>query len=207
MLIAKIPSIITRSLKNMSWNLNGETKSVYLTFDDGPTPKVSEWVLNKLDEYNAKGTFFCLGRNVDAYPEIYNEIVKRGHSVGNHTYSHMKGYSASTQRYMDDIELADELIDSKLFRPPYGRILPRQVKAVLPHYKIIMWEVLSVDYNRKISGERVVKNVINNVKPGSIVVFHDSDKARKNLYYALPVVMEYLKKEGYEMKAIDELGS
>ena len=186
----------------MTWNIKDEEKSVYLTFDDGPTPKVTDWVLNLLDEYDAKGTFFCLGRNVDAYPDIYKEIVRRGHSVGNHTYSHMKGYSASTQRYMDDIRIAGELIDSKLFRPPYGRILPRQVKAILPHYKIIMWEVLSVDYNRKVSSGRVAKNVINNVKPGSIVVFHDSDKARKNLYAALPVVMEYLKKEGFAMKAL-----
>ena len=204
MLIARIPSLITKSFKRMTWNIQGDTKSVYLTFDDGPTPKVTDWVLDKLDDYNARGTFFCLGRNVDAHPEILKEIVSRGHSVGNHTYSHMKGYSASNSRYMDDIRLADELIDSKLFRPPYGRILPRQVRAILPRYKIIMWEVLSVDYNRKVSGDRVVKNVINNVRNGSIVVFHDSDKARKNLYHALPVVLEYLKENGYEMKRIDE---
>lgn len=206
MLIARIPSLITRSLKKMTWNIKGDSRSVYLTFDDGPTPKVTQWVLDLLDQYKAGGTFFCLGRNVDAHPEIYNEIVKRGHSVGNHTYSHMKGYSASVSRYMDDIRIAGELIDSKLFRPPYGRILPQQVRAALHHYKIIMWEVLSVDYNPKISGDRVVKNVISNVRPGSIVVFHDSDKASKNLYYALPKVLEFLKQEGYEMKVIDPKG-
>ncbi len=202
MLISRIPRLITRSLKKMTWNINGDSRSVYLTFDDGPTPEVTHWVLDLLDQYKAGGTFFCLGRNVDAHPDIYNEIVKRGHSVGNHTYSHMKGYSASVNRYMDDIRIAGELIDSRLFRPPYGRILPRQVRAVSPHYKIIMWEVLSVDYNPKISGDTVVKNVTSNVRPGSIVVFHDSDKASKNLYYALPKVLEFLQAEGYEMKAI-----
>lgn len=206
MLIARIPRLFTRSLKKMTWNINGDPRSVYLTFDDGPTPKVTQWVLDLLDEYNAGGTFFCLGRNVDAHPEIYDEIVKRGHSVGNHTYSHMKGYSASVDRYMDDIRIAGELIDSRLFRPPYGRILPQQVRAVFHHYKIVMWEVLSVDYNPRISGDRVVKNVISNVQPGSIVVFHDSDKASKNLYYALPIVLEFLKLEGYEMKVIDPQG-
>lgn len=188
----------------MTWNINGDSKSVYLTFDDGPTPKVTSWVLDRLDEYGAKGTFFCLGKNVDSHRDIFSEIVKRGHSVGNHTYSHMKGYSASNTKYLDDIRLADELIESKLFRPPYGRILPRQVKAILPHFKIILWEVLSVDYNPKVSGETVVKNVTRNVRPGSIVVFHDSIKASKNLYHALPEVLEFLKNQGYTMKAIPQ---
>jgi peptidoglycan-N-acetylglucosamine deacetylase len=188
----------------MIWNINGDSKSVYLTFDDGPTPEVTQWVLDRLDEYDAKGTFFCLGRNVEAHSDIFRDIVKRGHSVGNHTYSHMKGYSASNSKYMNDIQMANEVIDSKLFRPPYGRILSRQVKEIHPHYKIIMWEVLSVDYNYKISGDRVIKNVTRNVRPGSIVVFHDSKKASKNLYHALPVVLNYLKENGYTMKAIPQ---
>lgn len=188
----------------MTWNIKCDSKCVYLTFDDGPTPEVTSWVLDRLDEYDAKGTFFCLGRNVDAHPDIFREIVKRGHSVGNHSYSHMKGYSASNSKYMDDIRMADELIGSKLFRPPYGRILPRQVKEIYPQFKIIMWEVLSVDYNPKVSEERVVRNVIRNVRSGSIVVFHDSKKASKNLYHALPEVLEYLKKNGYEMLAIPQ---
>lgn len=188
----------------MTWNINGDTKCVYLTFDDGPTPEVTSWVLDRLDEYQAKGTFFCLGRNVEKYPEIFRELGKRGHSVGNHTYSHMKGYSASNSRYLDDIRMADELIGSKLFRPPYGRILPRQVEVIHPKYKIVMWEVLSVDYNPKVRAERVVRNVIKNVRNGSIVVFHDSKKASKNLYHALPEVLEYLKKNGYAMHAIPQ---
>jgi peptidoglycan/xylan/chitin deacetylase (PgdA/CDA1 family) len=189
----------------MTWALNGNWKNVYLTFDDGPTPKVTDWVLDRLKEYDARATFFCLGRNVDAHPDIFRRVLDDGHAVGNHTYSHLKGYSSSTQRYMDDVRIADTLIRSRLFRPPYGRIRPRQVKAVNGHFDIIMWSVLSVDYNRKLSGDRVAENVIRNVRPGSIVVFHDSDKARKNLFHALPRVLEYLKNEGYTMRSIGQV--
>lgn len=190
----------------MTWDLRGDPKAVYLTFDDGPTPVVTPWVLDRLEEARAKATFFCLGRNVDKHPEIYKQILSSGHSVGNHSYSHLKGFRSSVRRYMDDIHLASNMIDSKLFRPPYGRILPGQVKAVRNEYDIIMWGVLSIDYNSKLSGDRVVKNVIRNVKPGSIIVFHDSDKACDNLYYALPRALEFLQEEGYQLKSIPSHG-
>lgn len=190
----------------MTWDLRGDPKAVYLTFDDGPTPVVTPWVLDRLEEAKAKATFFCLGRNVDKHPEIYKQILSSGHSVGNHSYSHLKGFRSSVRRYMDDIHLASNMIDSKLFRPPYGRILPGQVKAVRNEYDIIMWGVLSIDYNSKLSGDRVVKNVIRNVKPGSIIVFHDSDKACDNLYYALPRALEFLQEEGYQLKSIPSSG-
>jgi len=186
----------------MTWNFQGEHNKVYLTFDDGPTPKVTPQVLDLLSQHKAKATFFCLGRNVDAFPEIYLQILKEGHSVGNHSYSHLKGFRSSVKRYVEDVNLARTLIDSPLFRPPYGRILPQQVKAVINNYKIIMWDVLSVDYNHKLSCKRVVRNVTRNVRPGSIIVFHDSDKARKNLYGALPEVLGYLTDKGYQMEAI-----
>jgi len=202
MLIAKIPRLFSVMFRNLTWHFRDGRRVVYLTFDDGPTPKVTDWVLERLDEYGAKATFFVLGRNAEAHPEIMARIRERGHALGNHTYSHMKGYSSSQQKYREDIEIADRLIGSPLFRPPYGRILPRQVRMLRKRYKIIMWSVLSVDYNRKISGDRVVKNVTGNLFPGSIVVFHDSDKARKNLYHALPEVLEFLKREGYTMEAI-----
>ncbi len=157
----------------MTWHLSGDDKEVYLTFDDGPTPGVTPWVLDQLEEANAQATFFCLGRNVDKHPEIYNQILAAGHSVGNHSYSHLKGFRSSVKRYMDDIHLASDMINSKLFRPPYGRILPGQAKAVQTEYDIIMWDVLSIDYNNRLSGDRVLKNVTRNVKPGSIIVFHD----------------------------------
>jgi len=206
MLIVRPPSLLTRALHRMTWDLHGEHREVYLTFDDGPTPVVTPWVLDRLDEAGAKGTFFCLGRNVDKHPEIYNMILTGGHSVGNHSYSHLKGFRSSIKRYMEDIDLASDMIDSKLFRPPYGRIFPGQVKAVLEQYDIIMWDVLSIDYNSGLSGERVLKNVTQNVKPGSIIVFHDSDKAADNLYHALPRTLDFLREEGYSMKSIPSSG-
>jgi peptidoglycan/xylan/chitin deacetylase (PgdA/CDA1 family) len=206
MLIVRPPSLLTRALHRMTWDLQGQNREVYLTFDDGPTPVVTPWVLDRLDEAGAKGTFFCLGRNVDKHPEIYNMILAGGHSVGNHSYSHLKGFRSSIKRYMEDIDLASDMINSKLFRPPYGRIFPGQVKAVLEQYDIIMWDVLSIDYNSGLGGDRVLKNVTRNVKPGSIIVFHDSDKAADNLYYALPRTLEFLKEEGYNMKAIPSSG-
>ena len=146
--------------------------------------------------------------NVAAKSRTYlmKQILVAGHTVGNHSYSHLKGFRSSIKRYMDDINLASNYIDSKLFRPPYGRIFPGQVKAVLEHYDLIMWDVLSIDYNTRLDGDRVLQNVIRNVKPGSIIVFHDSDKASDNLYYALPRTLEYLQENGLTMKAIPSTG-
>ena len=206
MLIVRPPSLLTRALYRMTWDLPGDHREVFLTFDDGPTPVVTPWVLEQLAGAQARATFFCLGRNVDKHPGIYEQILSAGHSVGNHSYSHLKGFRSSIKRYLDDIHLASGMIDSKLFRPPYGRIFPGQVKAVLEEYDIIMWDVLSIDYNSGLNGERVLKNVTRNVKPGSIIVFHDSDKAADNLYYALPRTLEFLKEEGYSMNSIPSRG-
>lgn len=202
MIIARIPKLLSRTFTSLTWEIPSDDRAVYLTFDDGPTPDVTEWVLDRLEEYDAKGTFFCLGNNVKNHPEIYAEIRKRGHSVGNHSFSHVKGFSMKPDSYLENIKEAREWIDSPLFRPPYGRILPAQVKLLQKDYRIIMWTVLSVDYNARISGEQVVRNVVENVGPGSIIVFHDSVKASKNLYYALPKVLEFLSEKGYRMHAI-----
>jgi len=202
MLIVRPPEIITRLMPRVTWGFYGETGKVFLTFDDGPTPDVTPWVLDRLKEFNAKATFFCLGRNADHNPDIIARTINEGHSVGNHTYSHLKGYGTRNQQYFDDIELARNLIDSELFRPPYGRILGSQITEIIKDYRIIMWDVLSYDYNRRVSGDTIVRNVTRNVRSGSIIVFHDSAKARKNLYHALPKVLEHLSKEGFEMMAI-----
>ncbi|MCK4922421.1 MAG: polysaccharide deacetylase family protein [Bacteroidales bacterium] len=202
MLIVKPPDFITRLMPRMTWGFYGELRKVFLTFDDGPTPEVSDWVLAQLESYNAKATFFCIGRNVEHYPDVYQRILGAGHSVGNHTYSHLKGFRSSKRTYYEDIELASGFINSNLFRPPYGRIRRAQVLDIVKQYRIIMWNTLSIDYNRKVPGDQVYHNVVDNVKPGSIIVFHDSDKARKNLYYALPRVLKFLQDEGYEMEAI-----
>ena len=206
MLFVKPPFLLTRALTNVTWDFYGSHNRIYLTFDDGPTPEVTPWVLETLAEYGAAATFFCLGRNVDKHPGIYRQILEAGHSVGNHSYSHLKGFRTSIRTYRDDIELASNLIDSKLFRPPYGRIFPGQVRALMNNYRIIMWDVLSNDYDKKIPGERIVRNVISNVKPGSIIVFHDSDKASKNLYYALPRVLQHLRSKNYDMVRIPDNG-
>lgn len=202
MLVVRFPRFITSMMPRMTWGFFGETNKVFLTFDDGPTPDVTASVLEELRKYNAKATFFCLGRNVDHYPDIFKEILNEGHSVGNHSYSHLKGFGTKNSQYFKDIELARRLIDSELFRPPYGRILHNQVTEILKNYRIIMWDVLSYDYNRRVKGEKIVKNVLNYTRPGSIIVFHDSAKARKNLYYALPRVLESFTEKGYEMSAI-----
>jgi peptidoglycan/xylan/chitin deacetylase (PgdA/CDA1 family) len=202
MLIVKPPQFITNLMPRMTWGFYGELRKVFLTFDDGPTPDVTDFVLDRLNEYNAKATFFCIGRNVEHYNDLYKRILEEGHSVGNHTYSHLKGWGTRNRYYFEDIELARNLIDSDLFRPPYGRIRPGQVKRIVNHYRIIMWNVLSIDYNRKVPCEQVYRNVVENVSSGSIVVFHDSGKARKNLFYALPRVLDELSKQGYEMVSI-----
>lgn len=202
MLIVKTPEFISRIMPRMTWDFYGESNKVFLTFDDGPTPEVTEWVLDQLKQYNAKATFFAIGRNVEHFPDIFKRILQEGHSVGNHTYSHLKGFRSSKRHYYEDIELASNYINSNLFRPPYGRIWRGQVLDIVRQYRIIMWNVLSIDYNRKLSGNQVYRNVINHVKPGSIVVFHDSKKARKNLEYALPRVLDYLSKKGYELASI-----
>jgi len=207
MLKGRPPALLSRVLPNMTWNFYGHHHKVYLTFDDGPAPDVTHRVLEMLSAYGAKATFFCLGRNVDKYPDLYHRILAEGHTAGNHTYSHLKGFRSSIRNYLEDIELAAGLINSKLFRPPYGRILPGQIRAVQSRYRIIMWDVLSHDYNNRLPGKRVVKNVISNVNPGSIIVFHDSGKARNNLLVALPEVLGFLKDNRYEMEAIPYNGA
>lgn len=207
MIIAKIPRILSRAFNSLTWKLPSENKEVYLTFDDGPTPEVTEWVLDQLQKHKARATFFCLGNNVEKHPALYKRILDEDHTVGNHSYSHIKGFRSSTDEYIEDVKKGSEFIDSKLFRPPYGRILPKQVRQLNKMYTIVMWSVLSVDYNQKLSGQQVVRNVVENVKPGSIIVFHDSIKASKNLYYALPEVLSYLTENGYSMQPISILKS
>lgn len=194
MLFAKTPVLIMKLFPELIWHFSSREKSednfLYLTFDDGPTPEVTPWVLDCLREYNARGTFFCLGRNVDRYPELYRRILDEGHAVGNHTYSHLKGWRTRDPEYIDDIRLASQNIDSSLFRPPYGRFRKNQIREIRKDYDIVMWDVLSQDYDMNVSPRKCLSNVVSNTRPGSIVVFHDSQKARKNLFYTLPQVLE-----------------
>ena len=198
------PNFIRKIFPMLIWSFPEESeKSVFLTFDDGPTPDVTPWVLDKLDEFGAKATFFCLGKNVEQYPDTYRMIWQRGHAVGNHSYSHIKGWGTSVTNYVQDFDLASELIDTNLIRPPYGRITPTQARMLSERYKLIMWDILSRDYSHAITKRGCVKNVVKHLRPGAIVVFHDSLKAKRNLKYALPRILETLKREGYECKKIE----
>lgn len=173
---------------------------VFLTFDDGPHPDVTPEILKILDKYNAKATFFCLGEYVKLYPLVYKSIIKKGHSVGIHGYTHLNGLSCSLQGYLDNIDKASQLIKSNLFRPPYGKMKMKQYKWVAECFKIILWDVMSYDFDPSFTVENIVKTVCNNAKDGSIIVFHDSLKAKNKVVEALPIILETLKEK--EFKAI-----
>jgi len=185
------------------WRIKSKSQHLYLTFDDGPTPEITIWVLNELDRYKAKATFFCIGRNVERHPEIYNEILKRGHAIGNHTYSHLKGWRTNNKEYVEDIQLASQFINSKLFRPPYGKIGQQQIRSLKKAgYKLFMWDVLSEDYNKEITEQQCLDNVLQNTQEGSIIVYHDSLKAQQNLYATLPTVLKTFTEKGFVFRKL-----
>jgi len=186
-----------------TWRFSSAPKEIYLTFDDGPTPEVTEFVLDQLQHYKVKATFFCIGKNVERNPEIYQRILNEGHSVGNHTFHHLNGFNTKNSAYLEDIQHAAAHIHSNLFRPPYGKIKSSQGKNLMKEgYKIIMWDVLSADFDTSISPEKCLKNVVHHASNGSIVVMHDSLKAKEKIYYALPRILDYFTKKGMECKAI-----
>lgn len=201
----KTPKLVQQLLPNLIWSISSKDKCLYLTFDDGPTPEITSWVLKTLNVYNAKATFFCIGQNVEEHIELYRQIISEGHVVGNHTYSHLKGLKTSRKNYIADVNKAAQFINSNLFRPPYGRIKPKQAKAISElGFKIVMWNVLSIDWDSSVSLEKCLNNVIDNTKSGDIVVFHDSVKAFDNMKFALPKVLEYFSEKGYAFKCIPE---
>ncbi len=202
MYLVKTPEIIKPFAKDFLWQIATDKKEIYLTFDDGPTPGVTDVVLDLLLGYDAKATFFCLGKNVEAQPELYSRILNEGHAVGNHTYDHPDGWKTNNFTYLRSILKASRTIDSNLFRPPYGRITPNQVKAIKKKFRPVMWSVLSADYDNTIDGEQCLKNVLNNIDNGSIIVFHDSLKAKKNMLYALEESLRYFQEDGYTLRAI-----
>lgn len=198
----KPPQFLKRLMPSLIWDMEGE-EDVFLTFDDGPTPGITEWILDELSKHNAKATFFCLGKNVEQYPNLCERILAEGHRLGNHTYSHQKGWSMSLERYVEDVDFAHQLIRSDLFRPPYGRITPSQARVLSERYHLIMWDVLSQDYNNMISPRRCLRNVTKHVRAGSIVVFHDSVKSFRNMRYALPRTLDHIDKLGLKCSVIE----
>lgn len=195
--------VAAKFFPDLTWYFPGKENELFLTFDDGPTPEITTWVLSVLKEYNAKATFFCLGQKAEKHPDIYQQILDEGHATGNHTYSHLNGWSNNNQQYFNDIKKASEFIPSNLFRPPYGKISPLQLKHLKKQYQIIMWDVLSYDYHPKTSPQRCLKNIINHARPGSIIVFHDHKKSERKLKAVLPQILEYYSVRGFVFKSID----
>ena len=206
MYLIKTPFLLRAFYPSCIWKMPTNEQRIYLSFDDGPHPIATPFVLEQLDKYQAKASFFCIGKNVTEHPTIYEQIIAKGHTVGNHTQHHVNGWHTEDDLYLQNIQEASSLISSDFFRPPYGRIKRSQIKKIhsnknLPQ-QIIMWDVLSGDFDTKISGEACLKNVLKHTKAGSIVVFHDSVKAWDRLKIALPATLEYFSQKGYQFKAL-----
>ncbi len=199
---AKIPWIIKKIFPSLIYTVDNQEKKVFITFDDGPIAATTTQILDILDTFGAKATFFCLGKNVENHPELFELIKQKGHSVGNHSYSHKNGWKTENTEYFHDIDKATKLIKSKLFRPPYGKIKPSQIKYLKKEYKIVMWDVLSGDFDPHTSKEKCYDNVINNIESGSIVVFHDSVKAKGKVLDVLPRVLKKLSELGYVFEGL-----
>ena len=198
----RLPGFITSLFKSAVWRFSEANRVVYLTFDDGPIPEVTPWVLSFLKEEGIKATFFCVGENVVKHPEVYQQILRDGHSVGNHTFNHWQGLKKFDRNYFMNIEKASLYIDSDLFRPPHGWLKTTQYIYLKKKYRIVMWDLISCDYDQRIKPEKVLKNVTDFVRSGSIITFHDSLKAKKNLMKALPLSIKWMKEKGYQFEAI-----
>ena len=201
MYLVKTPWLLKKLYPALTWNKSRKTQCIYLTFDDGPIPIVTPFVLNILRQYNAKATFFCIGDNVSKHPDVFEQVRNAGHSIGNHTFNHLRGWKTDDQIYADNFFKADELLYTNLFRPPYGRIKRSQIRLIKkakPDINIIMWDVLSGDFDINLEPEACLQNVLKYTENGSIVVFHDSLKAFDRLEYVLPRAMEEWSKQGYE---------
>lgn len=190
--------------KSDSEGMSGDSdKNIYLTFDDGPIPEITPWVLDILDRYRIKATFFMVGDNVRKYPEIYKEVIDRGHNIGNHTMHHVQGLKMGIEAYLEDVAEAARYIDSRLFRPPHGWLRPTQLMAIRQNYKVVMFDVVTRDYSKRVSASDVISNVKKYVRPGSVVVFHDSLKSWPRLEEALPASIEWMLREGYKFRLLD----
>jgi peptidoglycan/xylan/chitin deacetylase (PgdA/CDA1 family) len=208
---------------NYIWDIPNHDNKVYLTFDDGPIPEVTEWVLEQLKKYNAGATFFCIGNNIEKHPDIFQKVMQEGHAIGNHTFNHLKGWKTDDKTYIENValcnnEMAEDkrqkagknsldseicTLNSNLFRPPYGKIKPSQSRKLRSlGYKIIMWDIISYDFDEQTSNKECLENVLGHVKSGSIIVFHDSIKAEQNLRYVLPKTLKFLKEKGFTCEKI-----
>lgn len=202
MRLARTPKAVQRAFPNLTWSTDVR-QAVYLTFDDGPTPGVTDQVLDILDDHDARATFFCLGKNVVHHPVLFDRIRRAGHAVGNHTYNHLNGWETPPSRYLSDVESCHRIFYSTLFRPPYGKVRPSQRKRILEHYRIVMWDVLSYDFDTALTPEGCLRTVLKHVRPGSIVVFHDSEKAAERMLYCLPRILDHFGRQGLAFRPLD----
>ncbi|HEY9046558.1 MAG TPA: polysaccharide deacetylase family protein [Ohtaekwangia sp.] len=212
-MIHRTPFFLPLLYPSLLWRVPTVANEIYLTFDDGPVNGATEFVLESLATFEAKATFFCIGDNVRKHPDIFKRIIRQGHSIGNHTFHHLNGWKHTTDQYIADIRQCEQTMAaslgndkgvyiSRFFRPPYGRISREQIRLLKQEYTIVMWDVLSVDYNRNLSPEACLRNTLRAARPGSIIVFHDSVKAEKNMMYALPRVLDHFTTEGYTFKPL-----
>ena len=213
LVFSKTPQWLKALYPECLWKVDTDKKVLYLTFDDGPIPEVTPWVLDELKKYKAKATFFCIGKNIDENPEVFKRIIAEGHRIGNHTYNHYNGWKYVNREYYENVEDCARVLASKkwqvtggkelpLFRPPYGKLKPSQYKHLKDKYRIVMWDVLTLDYNLQVSKKRVLNTALKHAGPGSILVFHDSLKAQPKVQYALPKVLEHFSALGYTFAAL-----
>ena len=204
MFIEQPPQLIRYLYPSAIWRMDKDERAVYLTFDDGPIPRVTPWVLDVLDRYGIKATFFMVGDNIRKHPEEFRMVVERGHRIGNHTFNHIRGLSYDINSYLENTDKACRMMmNTNLFRPPHGYMSPKQYAELKKRYKIIMWDLVTRDYNRKFNGEQILQKVKKYVRNGSIITFHDALKSEENIRYALPKAIEWLMEQGYEFKAFD----
>lgn len=202
MYTAKTPHIVKALYHDLEWKISTPGRDLFITFDDGPIPEVTPEVLKILHQFRAKATFFCIGDNVRKHPDVFQEVKQNGHAIGNHTYHHLNGWKTPLREYLRNTLQCDELVRSKLFRPPYGRITRQQARVLRSRYRIIMWDVLSADFDQSISYDRCLQNVLNHAEAGSVVVFHDSLKAADRMLYALPRVLEHFSEKGFSFRSL-----
>jgi len=200
--VVKSPLWLQLLLPKLTWHRSRKEKCIYLTFDDGPIPDVTPQVLNILKKYNIKATFFCVGENIVKHPDIFQQLLTAGHRIGNHTHNHLKGWKTPTAHYLQNIEKCQQYTQTELFRPPYGQCTPTQFRRIRKKYEIIMWDVITYDFDKHLTPEQCYQNAIKHSTNGSIVVFHDNIKATPRLYYALPKAIEYWIAQGFEFRTL-----
>ena len=200
-MFVKTPSIAKYLFPSLVWKKNTDQKKIWITFDDGPNEKVTPYLIDVLAKFNIKATFVIIGNQAKKHPELVNLIINNGHKIGNHSFSHLSGYSTKNNKYLQDVELAKKHIDSDIFRPPYGKITPSQIKSLKKDFKIIMWDIMSWDFKENISSNKILRNVMDNVESGSIILFHNNLKSYNNLKKSLKIILEKLKEQEYQFSA------